>query len=269
VQENWVLSPPRRVVYTVLTGGYEALNELQVIDPTVRAICFTDDPNLKSSTWDVVQIEPIFKSDPIRSQRLIKILGHPVLRQYEEWLYIDNTVRLLKIPSLILDDYLADSDLAIPSHSFRKSIRAEFEIVKVLRLDSPTRLKEQLAHYEAQHLSSLEVQPLWDGIIARRPNQDVEKWAEIWASHVLRYSRRDQLSIVVALEQTNTKFKRFEIDNYSSDYHEWPIYNQRKVEQRVYTGFEIHERFFQYLRQTKFKSKKKLRHLLYKASGLF
>lgn len=264
MQENRVLSPPRRVVYTVLTGGYEALNELQVRDPTVRAICFTDDPNLKSSTWDVVQIEPIFKSDPIRSQRLIKILGHPVLRQYEEWLYIDNTVRLLKIPSLILDDYLADSDLAIPSHSFRKSMRAEFEAVKVRGLDAPSRLKEQLAHYQAHHLSSLEVQPLWNGIIARRPNHDVEKWAEIWASHVLRYSRRDQLSVIVALEQTKTKFKRIEIDNRSSDFHEWPIHNQRKVKQRLYTGVEVHEKLFQYLRQTKFKLVKVLSHLLHK-----
>jgi hypothetical protein len=257
------------VVYTVLTGGYETLNELQVIDPTVRAICFTDDPNLKSSTWDVVQIEPIFKSDPIRNQRLIKILGHPVLRQYEEWLYIDNTVRLLKIPSLILDDYLVESDLAIPSHSFRKSVRAEFDVVKVQRLDSATRLNEQLVHYQAHHPSSLEVQPLWNGIIARRPNQDVDKWAEIWASHVLRYSRRDQLSIVVALEETKPKFKRIEIDNHSSDYHEWPIHNQRKVEQRIYTGVKVHKKISQYFRQTYFKSVKKLVNLLHKAKGLF
>lgn len=230
---------PQRVIYTVLFGEYETLNELQVEDPSVRAICFTDNPNLTSSTWEIIQIEKIFKNDPIRSQRLIKILGHPVLERFKEWLYIDNSVRLLKTPSLILNDYLRSADLAIPTHSFRVSVTDEFHEVRAQSLDSPKRLDEQLQHYKMQFPSSLEIRPLWTGIIARRSSKQMQEWSEIWAQHVLRYSRRDQLSVIVALETVQVNFNRIEIDNFSSDYHQWPIHNNRKHGDRIWSDNKL------------------------------
>jgi len=227
---------PRRVLYTVLLGGYENLNELEVSDPSVRAICFTDNPNLVSSTWELVVIEPIFPGDHIRSQRLIKILGHPILDQFDEWLYIDNTVRLLKLPSFILDNFLKDSDLAIPNHSYHKNLREEFTVVQDSSLDSFERIAEQLRHYEEHFPLLLDQQPLWTAIIARRPTLLIRKWSESWAQHVLRYSRRDQLSVLVTLEINKTIFNRIEVDNFSSDFHQWPNLNERKEDRRVYKG---------------------------------
>ena len=231
-----VSSQPRRALYTVLIGEYEKLNELEVSDSSVQAICFTDDPQLVSSTWDLVLIEPIFPGDYVRSQRLIKIQGHPLLDQYDEWLYIDNTVRLLKPPSYILDEFLKDCDLAIPTHSHREDVLEEFAVVKDHGLDSRERLEEQRLHYEEFSPSPLREQPLWTGIIARRPTSSVRKWSDSWAQHVLRYSRRDQLSVLTVLEINKPNFKRVEIDNFSSDFHQWPIHNERESEKRFYRG---------------------------------
>jgi hypothetical protein len=78
--------------------------------------------------------------------------------------------------------------------------------------------------------------PLWTGIFARRPTLSVLAWAETWARHILRYSKRDQLSLVVALEINKINFNRIQLDNYSSDFHEWPILNNRKDRKRVHNG---------------------------------
>ena len=234
-----IRSQPRRALYTVLIGEYEKLNELEVSDSSVHAICFTDDPQLVSSTWDIVLIESTFPGDQIRSQRLIKIQGHPVLDQYDEWLYIDNTVRLLKPPSYILDEFLKDCDLAIPTHSYREDVLAAFTVVKDHGLDSRERLEEQRLHYEEFSPSPLHERPLWTGIIARRPTSSVRKWSDSWAQHVLRYSRRDQLSVLTVLEIHKPNFKRVEIDTFSSDFHQWPIHNERKREKRFYSGTDL------------------------------
>ena len=219
---------PTRVLYTALFGGYESLNELEVIDPAVRAICFTDDPTLSSSTWEIVSVTPVFPSDPIRSQRRIKIVGHEALKEYEEWLYIDNTVRLLATASEILNSVLADHDLGIPRHSFRALLSDEFDEVRNHDVDSFERVTEQLTHYAATYPFVLTQKPLWNGIIARRNTPQIAHWAELWWSHVQRYSRRDQLSVLVAIHLANVSLNHIDIDNYASAFHQWPILTNRK-----------------------------------------
>lgn len=50
------LDTQKKVLYTVLTGNYERLNELEIKEKEIRAICFTDDPTLTSSTWEIIQM---------------------------------------------------------------------------------------------------------------------------------------------------------------------------------------------------------------------
>lgn len=67
----------------------------------------------------------------------------------------------------------------------------------------------------------------------------VQRAMEIWALHVLRYSRRDQLSLPIALHLAGLEPKRLEWDNHVSPYHSWPHTLARKLEVRVWSrGFE-------------------------------
>lgn len=217
----------KKVLYTVLTGNYERLNELEIKDDAIRAICFTDDPALTSSTWEIIQINPAFEGDSVRSQREIKLIGHPALHAYDQWLYIDNTVKLLQKPSLIIDSWLGDCDVAIPQHSYRESVEHEFEIVLKQKLDSYERITEQLGHYRKFHQRCLTEKPLWTAIIARNNTAEVREWSLMWWRHVLRYSRRDQLSVCVASDITRPLLQRVNIDNYASEFHLWPVINDR------------------------------------------
>ncbi|HPU03454.1 MAG TPA: DUF616 domain-containing protein [Rhodoglobus sp.] len=214
----------RRAVFTSITGGYETLNETPVeVDTGVDFLCFTDDPGVVSDRWTVIVVPRWFPSDPMRSQRVTKIVGHPALDSYDETLYIDNTVRLKVDPGVILDEWLEHHDLAIPLHSFRSSVLAEFEAVRGVRLDTSERLDEQLDHYSRDYPDVLKQPPHWNGMIARRSTGAVRHAMEIWLTHVLRYARRDQLSLNVALAVAGLPHESVVLDNRASAIHDWPI----------------------------------------------
>ncbi|RYF70204.1 MAG: DUF616 domain-containing protein, partial [Comamonadaceae bacterium] len=217
---------PRLCVYTLLIGGYERLNEQAVARTSnVPFICLTDDPTLKSETWRVVQVAPAFPMDPIRSQRVLKICPHriPALSGFDRSLYIDNSVVLRKSPEALLADLPMASGLGLPGHSFRRSVHDEFLEVARLGLDDQARIFEQLNHYLASGDTALDEKPHWTAILLRdHRNAQVREAMSLWASHVLRYSRRDQLSFNTAMNQARLVPDRWEIDNYASSFHSWP-----------------------------------------------
>ena len=230
-----------RAVFTSLTGEYEKLNEFELDKSDgVDRICFTDDPMLTSSTWRMIHVPLALPSDPMRSQRVVKILGHPELDQYSETLYVDNSVRLIVSPKEVLDSWLEHADLAIPRHSFRETVAAEFTEVRALELDTYARIDEQREHYEAQAPQILGQRPFWNGMIARRRSvPNVRETMELWMMHVLRYSRRDQLSINFAIAATGIEAAQIPIDNHSSFFHEWPILIDRKTGSQM--GWRVSE----------------------------
>lgn len=218
------------VVYTALFGRYEQLNEQPVAASSdLPFVCFTDDPTLVSDSWDVRVVEPAFAADPVRSARRLKILGPPLDPSPTTTLWIDNSVVLTRPPELLLADWLADADFAAPLHSFRSRVVDEFEAVLHDERDDPARVNEQLSHYLASCPDVLEAPPLWTALLARRRNPAVEQMAEVWYQHVLRYSRRDQLSVQAAMASVaGLRLRSVPIDNLVSDLHRWPVTSARR-----------------------------------------
>jgi hypothetical protein len=213
-------------VYTALLNGYEKLNEQPVAhSSSIDFICFTDDPSLTSETWEIRVVEPLFPGDAARSQRALKICAHRVIPQYDASLYIDNSVLLTQPPEAVFDALLADRcDLAVLQHSYRETVRDEFDEVVALGLDAAFTCKEQQEHYAALDPASLDLTPLWSGILVRRHNDpSVITAMERWFAHVLRYSRRDQLSVWYALRAESVHPSIHVLDNHESPFHRWPI----------------------------------------------
>jgi exonuclease VII small subunit len=216
---------PSRCVYTVLTGGYECLNEQAIArESSLPFICLTDDPDLTSDSWTIRQIEPTFAMDPIRSQRDLKIRPHVHLPEFDQSLYIDNSVILKARPETLFDSFLADLPMAIPTHSFRETLLDEFIAVIQAGLDDSIRIFEQINHYSLADPALLNEKPYWSAILLRdHHDSGVRKWAEIWAAHVFRYSRRDQLSINLAFRNAALTPNVIDVDNYESWFHSWPV----------------------------------------------
>jgi hypothetical protein len=150
-----------------------------------------------------------------------------IKRVYEGSLYIDNTVSLKAPVSEILELWLEGVDVAIPQHSFRENLRDEFLEVAAAKLDSGERIEEQLETYKKHFPEILDEPIYWAGMIARRSSDELDKFEDIWLNQVLRYSRRDQLSLNLAIKKSSVTHSRILIDNLVSNFHEWPILNNR------------------------------------------
>lgn len=223
-------STNRVAVYSCLFGGYEGLNELEPEAlGSSDAILFTDNPNLTSRTWRIVVVQPAWPGDSVRSQRQIKILGHEALADYDTLVYVDNTVKLRVPVESFVEQWLQGSTLAMIVHGPpATTISDAFDVVTKLKLDDPDRFREQREHYLAHYPEVLSAKPYWSGFFARRNNDDYRAFARIWYDHVLRYSRRDQMSIHVALKLSGVSIRDIEMSNSDSPLHSWPHPSERQ-----------------------------------------
>ncbi len=227
---------PRRCVYTVLTGGYETLNDQPVAaESGLKFICLTDDPEVRSDSWEVRQITPMFAADPIRSQRAAKVLAALYLPEFDASLYIDNSVRLKVAPEVLFDEFGSQAGLCVPLHSFRDTVLDEFLAVAEDGLDDPRRIAEQLEDYRAAFPDVLGLRPSWSAIMLRdHRDANVTVAMQIWFAHICRYSRRDQLSSRVAFHLAGVKPLLIGIDNHESRFHSWPHATARRTEARLW-----------------------------------
>lgn len=225
-------SASRRVAYTILLGGYEELLPQPAIRSSgIDTVCFTDNPELSSEDWTVRLITPRYPGDIVRSQREIKTRVGRYLAEYGESLYLDNTVLLKRPPEEILDAWLADEDIVLNAHSFRERLIDEFDEVVRLNYDDAVRVHEQLWDYACAAPELLDERPLWTGLMARRHSAKTHSAMEIWHEQILRYSRRDQLSVGYAFRLASCRVRVLTHDNFDSPWHSWAVDPSRKVAQ--------------------------------------
>jgi hypothetical protein len=236
---------PRRAIYTALIGGYErpVLQPLGNRTPGIDWICFTDDSSLTSDCWRVVQVRTQYKSDPIRSARYLKVIGSELIAQYDETIWIDNRVVLRDDPLTLFGCLLGESQIGFPLHSFHNTLEDEFQAVLVYGLDDPRRVREQLAAYRGEAPGLLTNEALWTGMVARRQTSGVAAFNRTWMDQILRYSRRDQLSINFCLQREALPYGRLPINNIQSRWHSW--IPERELD-RTYRGRGITGGTFRY-----------------------
>ena len=212
----------KRVVYTAVIGGIEELQDFEFIPSAeIDYICFTDNPHARSKSWKIVRIRPRFEGDPARSTREFKMLGHELLFGYHQWLWIDNKVRLLAEPKEIFESLPENSDLAMAKHDHRATVREEFAAVIKLRKDHAFRVIELRNFILKFAPEILDQQPIAGTIILRRNNQKVENLMHSWFELVLRFSKRDQLSINYVLEASAVSFSFLPIAVSGSPVHDY------------------------------------------------
>ena len=85
-----------------------------------------------------------------------------------------------------------------------KDLLSEFKICSKYDLANQFKIYEQLKHYSLTNEKILKMKPYWCGILLRNHNHEkIINHSEIWFSHLCRYTRRDQLSILHSAFQAN------------------------------------------------------------------
>jgi hypothetical protein len=212
----------RLVVYTAVIGEGQQLREApQAKDSTADFVCLTDDASLRSETWQVIPVEPRLPADPVRSQRFLKIMGHPALTGYDRTLWVDSSVELRALPETFVDGWLQDADVAAPVHTLHRTMLDEAQASIDLGKDDHLRVFEQLAHYLDTSPTAVDANPHWTALLARRRTPRVDAAMTTWWEHVLRYSRRDQLSFGVAMSASELRLNSVALPNLRSPLHVW------------------------------------------------
>ena len=186
---------PRRVVFTCLFGYSEPFADARYEkDDQTDFICFTDDRSLKSDFWTFRYVDPSLLG-PVRTAKMIKILAHRSVGDYETSIYLDNTIRMV-VPYWEIFDMLRRSarPLVIFRHPEWSCVYKEAEVIKRINYDDPATVDAQMAHYRGLgHPENAGL--VAGGYLARRHTDPaLITFADQWFLQVCRYSYRDQLS---------------------------------------------------------------------------
>ncbi len=217
------------VIYTCIFGDGYFLPKVSFSD-SAKYLCFTDQSNLESNGWQIINSSPILENDLVRSARVIKILAHNYLKEFERSIYIDPSVELIADPEDVWNFLMGTNDLSVYGalfHSFRDSVLQEFEAIYQKKLESTQLLEEHLTSYLLTNPGGLNLRPIWSGMIARKHLDPIcISVMEKWFCHVMRYSRRDQLSLPSILLEIPEHLKHIQFKNNNvTDFHRWPNAN--------------------------------------------
>lgn len=207
----------RRVVYTCLFGFSEKFTDPKYIaSKNTDFICFTDDPDLRSTFWEVRLVKP-WLLDPARISKTFKALPHHFLREYEASLYVDNTVAI----TAPIDDVFShlenqSHDLFCFKHPYRNCIYDEADVVMKAAYDDSETVTRQMNFYRSIGY------PAQNGLIAggfllrRHRSARLQPVMEEWQRQIIRFSKRDQLSYNVCAWFHNFSWGHFagDLKNY-------------------------------------------------------
>jgi predicted O-linked N-acetylglucosamine transferase (SPINDLY family) len=240
--ENRIVQKQKLVVYTVLIGDKEVLNDplCAITDRTstdleIDYICFTDNTDLKSITWQMVALNfpPL---PPEKLSRRPKALPHEYLSDYKFSLYIDNTIAFRRLPSSADLNSSNKPLFRAFRHPWRKSPLDEADMVVYSGYEDQTTVNAQIEYCSR-------VKPLGDithltkGTVLLREHNNplVKRFGITWWEQILIFSKRDQLSLDFSLEVSGCPIEYFEAEFMNNDFVAWPLVADGH---RIQAGFD-------------------------------
>lgn len=108
-----------KVVYTVLTGGYDRLQQPVVTYPEYRYVCFTDHAGT-DGVWELREIP--FEGSPVLRARYAKMNPHLLLKEFDYSVFMDAN---LCITGGEFYSHVGEAPLAILQHPSRDCVWEE------------------------------------------------------------------------------------------------------------------------------------------------
>lgn len=205
---------PKVCVYTVLVGGYDRIIEPQEVDPNIDFICFvgkTESSRQNSTIWEFVEIESDLK-DLGRLSRIPKLLPHKTcIANYDYSLYIDANI-LIRDKSVYerINDFVSkEIKIGLLQHPFRDCVYQEAYVCIASLKGGWLDIVRQICFLRwkgvPKHCGLFEA-----NVIFRKHNDPiVVAMDELWWKTFMRFSKRDQLSLVYALREENLSVSYF------------------------------------------------------------
>lgn len=185
----------RRIVYTVIFGGYDKLEEIKYVSPGVKYYCVTDDINLKSNTWDLIYLNDVI--DKVVKNREYKFKPFDFF-SCEESIYIDGNISITGDMNFIFDTYLNNHDISVSKHPFRNCLYDEAECCISSKKANYEDVSIQMSKY--LKIGFPKKYGLFENnIIIRKHTDGIKKLMNAWWNEFNLHTKRDQLSFCYIL----------------------------------------------------------------------
>ncbi len=207
----------KNAVYTVVTGCYDSVFRHKYICREWDYICFSDAKIDVPSPWRLVLMERS-KLDNGRKSRLIKLLPHKFLSQYETSVYIDANIDVLddKLEHVVRRHIDFNSSMALAPHPLRDCLFDEAAACMRLSKGNKKKIIKQIKEYHKFHMP-LHYGLYCGGIIFRRHNEScISKAMEMWWQELKKHSGRDQISLPYVLYRQKIHVEDLFFDRYEN-----------------------------------------------------
>ena len=183
----------KKLIYTVLTGEYDQVSELPVVNPEFDHVCLTDHPDLiESKTWQIRRIDNPEGLSPVRLSRKPKILPFEFFPDYDVAVYLDANLILKDDVQGLIDKY-KNADVVVSKHPYRDCIYREEQAVLSQKRDHEENTRPQIDKYKKEGFPE-NYGLSHCNLIVWRNRESVKSFGWAWWNEVKNHSHRDQLS---------------------------------------------------------------------------
>lgn len=206
-------------VYTVITGNYDNLKDLQYIEDGVDYICYTNNKQLESKIWNIRYINDNTLTN-IELSRKIKILGTDELKKYDKTIYIDGNFTIVSSIKKLLEEKVDFDKYSFVGfkHSVRNSINEEMLACLIHNKENIENISKLYKFYEQEKFPD-NYGLIEASILIRNFNNDkLNECMKLWFDMFLKYAHRDQLSFQYAAWKTGLKYDLLNMSVWNNAY---------------------------------------------------
>ena len=204
--------PLKKVLYSALINRYDNIHEIPKIDGW-DCVMFTSMrvPERKKSNWDIVDIYPTGIKDPALVNRWHKLHPHVLFPDHSMSIYIDANIGINDFSYLedSINQLVAEGiTIAAAEHPFRNCIYEEAIRVEQLGLESQKNIDKTIAKIRSEGFPAH--YGLFENNLLFRMHNDLKIIAlmDDWWDFLVKYSKRDQLSLSYFLWKHNIESRK-------------------------------------------------------------
>jgi len=191
---NYTYFRGRGVVYSVITGDYDAIHIPLCKEKEYDYILFTNNRKITSDFWKVIYIDNSDDEDDAMLSRRIKILGHRLVYEYDYSIYIDGKI-LIKGPiTELIRKYSKTEPMLCFPHPTWQDIRREANRVIELKKADNLVIEEQIKDYYSEGYKDECVLIEACILIRDHHNDQLKIVMHEWWNQLNKYTYRDQIS---------------------------------------------------------------------------
>ena len=225
-------------VYTCITGDYDELHEVEIVESNIDYVCFTNNDKIKSRTWKIIHIE----NDGLDNHKLarkIKILGHDYInKNYDISVWIDADIVFRKKIYDFIKTYLHTNPIAFFKHFSRDCAYDEAKECLKRRKETKENLLKTVAFLKNENYP--EKNGLYETTVFIKKHNDnkIKKAMNTWFKMIQEYSKRDQLSVGYAMWKNNIRVSEIDLSVWNNEWFYFIKHNfkNKLTNCRVYFG---------------------------------